>query len=263
MAPSNGWHLGPMIAFDTESTGTSVENDRIVTATIVLLDGSGNTKPEILDVLINPGVPVPDAAAAVHGWTTERIEAEPRAVTPEHGIEFIADMLAASLRTHPDAPLIMHNAPFDLTILDRECMRHKVRPLETRLGRKPHVIDTYVLSKHGDPYRRKPPPGPDGKQDGAHTLRNCARVYGLAWDDEAAHSSDYDALMAARVAWRMAAKSPQLARMPLAELQELQAAAKKKQDAGLADYFRKNNIPFDGLDGYWPMIPFAPELVSG
>lgn len=247
------WHRGPMVGFDTESTGISVENDRIVTACMTLVDGSGKTPPETIETLINPGIVIPQGAIDVHGITNERAQTE--GVPARDGVDFIADVLAKLLLDQPAAPLVAHNGTYDLTILDRECRRHGLATLTQRLGDRPlHVVDTYVLSKHIDPYRKRV-----SADQGAHQLKTCAQVFGVGWDDDAAHNSTYDALVSARVAWMIAHKNPRLARMPLADLHALQVAEKRKQDASLAAYFRKQNKPADGLDGHWPFIPFAGQ----
>ena len=61
------WHSGLIYAYDCETTGIDVETDRIVTATLVKIDGS---EVESREWLINPGVEIPDEATAVHGVTT-------------------------------------------------------------------------------------------------------------------------------------------------------------------------------------------------
>lgn len=65
-----------MLAFDCETTGVDVEQDRIVTAATVMIEpGVG---PQIRATVIDPGVEIPASAVEVHGWTTERVQAEGR-----------------------------------------------------------------------------------------------------------------------------------------------------------------------------------------
>nr|WP_243223126.1 hypothetical protein [Microbacterium proteolyticum] len=61
--------------FDLETTGIDVRNDRIVTAHVGVLDSDGNVV-DARDWLADPGVVIPDGAAAIHGITTERARAE-------------------------------------------------------------------------------------------------------------------------------------------------------------------------------------------
>ncbi|NUQ88686.1 MAG: 3'-5' exonuclease, partial [Glycomyces artemisiae] len=59
---SERWFEGPLLGFDTETTGVSVEQDRIVQAALVT--GTGSTT-----WLIDPGVTIPPGATRVHGIT--------------------------------------------------------------------------------------------------------------------------------------------------------------------------------------------------
>lgn len=71
------WHdvlvRGPLAAFDTETTGVDVETDRIVSAAVVVQDAPG-ARPRVSRWLVNPGVPVPEGATAVHGLTDEHLQ---------------------------------------------------------------------------------------------------------------------------------------------------------------------------------------------
>ncbi len=64
---------GRWAAFDTETTGVDVEIDRIVSAALVVQDAPG-LRPRVTRWLVNPGVPVPEAATAVHGLTQEHVQ---------------------------------------------------------------------------------------------------------------------------------------------------------------------------------------------
>lgn len=67
------WYEGPLAAFDTETTGVDVEEDRIVSAALVVQDGPG-ARPRVTRWLVNPGVPVPEGATAVHGLTDQHLQ---------------------------------------------------------------------------------------------------------------------------------------------------------------------------------------------
>lgn len=75
------WYEGPLAAFDTETTGVDVENDRIVSAAIVVQDAAG-TRPRVSRWLVNPGVPVPPGATEVHGLTDEHLQLNGRWPAP-------------------------------------------------------------------------------------------------------------------------------------------------------------------------------------
>ena len=65
----------PLAVFDIESTGTDVQQDRIVELAIVklLTDGSRQTKAW----LVNPGVPIPPEVTAIHGITDADVADKP------------------------------------------------------------------------------------------------------------------------------------------------------------------------------------------
>jgi DNA polymerase-3 subunit epsilon len=257
--------MGRLVAFDLETTGVDVESDRIVTAAVIGLAEGGSTPYEWL---ADPGVEIPAEATAVHGITTEhaREHGEPRHIV----VDQVAEMLAVWVR-ESGAAVVGHNVPFDLTMLDRECRRYALPTLHDRLAGRPlHVIDTRVLDQHAVPYRRRV-----SETQGARQLITLAQFYGLEWDDAAAHGCSYDALVAARVAYRIG----QLAHMrrrdwpervlaerrlrfhafrdlTLAELHALQVELAAEQAAGLQEHFRKTD-PNAVVDGAWPLRPWA------
>ena len=111
------------VAFDTETTGFSPKNDRLIEIAAVKFRGNG----EILAVtnwLINPGVSVPFYATEVNGITTEMVTDAPvfAAVWPE---------FAAFCK---DSILLAHNAPFDIGFLRAELERAGIQPPALPIG---------------------------------------------------------------------------------------------------------------------------------
>src|SRR4051794_32250872 len=140
------WYEGPLAAFDTETTGVDVETDRIVSASVVVQEGP-SIRPRISRWLINPGVPVPASATAVHGLTDEHLQRNGRWPSPV--VEEIARALAE--QSAAGRPLVIMNAPFDLTMLDRELRRHRASSLDRWFESAPLlVLDPRVLDKHLD-----------------------------------------------------------------------------------------------------------------
>ncbi|PZG12473.1 DNA polymerase III subunit epsilon [Micromonospora craterilacus] len=192
------WHLGPMLAYDCETTGVEVETDRIVTAAVVKIEPG--CQPSIRSTVINPGVEVPAEAAEIHGWTTERVQAE--GWEPAKELEWIAADLAAALAA--GTPLVIANAPFDLTLLDRELRRHGLATLDQRLGGRPiaPVIDPMVLDHALDRYR-----------PGKRKLVDLCAAYGTRIDQ--AHDCTADALAVARVAFKIGQRAQRALAAPL------------------------------------------------
>lgn len=240
------WHTGRMAGFDLETTGVDPETDRIVTACVVLVGGGHPT--QTTNWLANPGVEIPAEAAAVHGITTDRAreEGQPAGAVVQ---QVVAALSQAAL---VGFPLVAMNAAFDLTMLDRECRRHRVQPLTDSVGDELRVIDPRVLDKKIDRYRR-----------GGRTLTDLCAHYGVRLDG--AHSADADAVAACRVAWRIAATVKPIGEATLGQLHNHQIEWASEQAAGLAAYFArtpgKEHLA-DGVRGDWPLIPFTATEVT-
>ncbi|SIO88293.1 exonuclease domain-containing protein [Nocardiopsis sp. JB363] len=230
---NTSWHTQPMAAFDIESTGLDVENERIVTAALWRIDPARGTK-EVTAWLADPGIEIPVEAAEIHGITTERARAEGRP-TAEVVTEIAAAMEAA---VADGLPLVVYNAPYDLTLLDREIARHR-----SPLAGLPLVVDPLVLDKRVDTFRR-----------GSRKLVDVCAHYQVPLAQEEAHGAAADALAAARLAWQIAARYPEVAELPIADLHSSQVKWKAEQAASFQEYLRRRN-PDAVVDGTWPFTP--------
>lgn len=229
------WHLGPLCAFDTESTGVDRREARIVTgyaATILGADDGRRVVPGA-QVLIDPGVDIPEEATRVHGVTTEVAQA--KGCLPVDGIYAIVAALARALKAR--IPIVGFNLSYDFGLLHHECLRHGVPTLAEMLGKAPDamfgpVIDAHVLDKHVDPYRRGSRKLDDSKGPGTATH------YGVPLT--AAHTADADAIASARVAVRIAQLYPEVGGADLGTLWTLQRRWRAEQMDSLTRYFRRN-----------------------
>ena len=141
-------------------------------------------------------------------------------------------------------PLVIYNAPFDLTVMDRETRRHGLEPFGDVLTRYDGlIVDPLVLDKHLDPYRK-----------GKRTLTAATEHYKVTLGD--AHEARSDVLAAMRVAWKIAALNPSVAAMAPGELHDLQVKAKAAQAAGFQDYLRRQGKA-EIIDGSWPCKPYG------
>jgi DNA polymerase III subunit epsilon len=233
------WHRGRLAAFDIETTGVDPESDRIVTAAVSLVGAEIDGEHHAW--LLDPGVPIPSEASAVHGITTEmaRVEGRP----PEEAVEEIVDLLCRCLLD--GAPIVAYNARFDLTILDREARRHDIEPLVDRVGGLDGmlVIDPLVLDKHVDRFRK-----------GKRTLEQVCLHYRIGHED--AHTANADALAAARVAYRLASRTPELREADLPELHARQVEWAAQQAASLQEYFAGVGRA-ESVERAWPIVPPA------
>jgi DNA polymerase-3 subunit epsilon len=244
------WWQGPMCPFDTESTGVDLENDRIVSATVVVMRPTpgGRHEVDVRSHLIAVDVDIPAEATAVHQITTEYAR--------EHGkpaadvLDLVAADLAMALRA--GVPTVGMNLAFDWTLLDRECRRWDVPTVDDRLDGQPiaPVVDIYVIDRALDRYR-----------SGSRKLTDLCGHYGVRLDG--AHDATFDALGAARVAYRMGQRSQmtaealralytdrrypdriaagwqQFGRLSLAELHAQQVRWYREQTVGLGQHWQQ------------------------
>lgn len=251
-----------MLGFDLETTGTSIHTDRIVTAAIV--HHTPGQRPRTLTWLLDPGIPVPDEAAQVHGWTTDRIHAE------LNGAEAIRDTGArraplsraqalfeitgqVALAMSQGVPVVAANASFDLSLLEAENARHGVDTLTARLGADGvrGVVDPMILDKQREPYRKVKGGCRCGCGATDKTLTGLCLHYGVLLGG--AHDAGADALAAVRLAGKLAAAWPEIARWKLDTLHRNQITWRAEQMDGLRSYFDKNQIEHDGCCGSWPV----------
>ncbi|MEU2513260.1 3'-5' exonuclease [Streptomyces syringium] len=235
------WFEGPLAAFDTETTGVDVENDRIVSAALVLQTQSG-AAPVVTSWLVDPGVPVPEGATAIHGLTDEYLQRNGRWPAPV--MEEVARALAR--QSARGVPLVVMNAPFDLTLLDRELRRHRATPLSEYLGVTPLcVLDPWVLDKHLDRYRK-----------GRRTLTDLCAQYGV--ELAGAHDAVADATAALEVVRAVGRRfAARLERLSPAELHTRQAVWHSAQARGLQAWFARNGSE-EVCDPAWPLRPDVP-----
>ena len=237
-----GWYEGPLVAFDTETTGIDVETDRIVSAAVVVQDAR-DARPRVTRWLVSPGVPVPEQATAVHGLTQEHLERHGRWPAP------VMDEVARELVAHAAAnrPLVVMNAPYDLTLLDRELRRHRASSLSRYLGDSELcVLDPRVLDKHVDRYRKGP-----------RTLADLCAHYDVELVDP--HDAAADALAALSVVRAVGARfATHLARLTPKELHELQITWHAAQARGLQAWCAHGGSP-EVVDPAWPLRTALPS----
>lgn len=118
------------IAFDLETTGTLPGVDQIVEIGAVTFNENG--APEtIFATLINPGIPMPEAASRVNGITDDMLVGKPA----------ITDVLDAFAEYCGDIPMVAHNAAFDAQFLTADIKKH-----ETTAPRGV-ILDTLPLAR--------------------------------------------------------------------------------------------------------------------
>jgi len=128
------------IVFDTETTGLDpYQGDRLVEIGCIELV-NGFPTGSSFHYYLNPQRDVPEAAFNVHGLSAEFLKDKP----------LFADICEEFLAFVSDAPLIAHNAMFDLGFVNAELERCKKAALQ-----RERLIDTLLLA------RRRYPAGPN------------------------------------------------------------------------------------------------------
>lgn len=206
MTRTTSWQHGPLLGFDTETTGIDVRNDRVVSAALVRRDATGT---HVRTWLIDPGIEIPEAAGAIHGLTTEHVRAH--GVAPATALEEIATAVVDHVRD--GGALVAYNATFDLAVLDAELARHGLATVPERLGGPVRpVLDPMVLDRMADPAR-----------EGGRRLVDLCEHHDVTTG--LLHTADADTLATLDVLDAVVAAYPALAALTTQELHDHQAVA--------------------------------------
>jgi DNA polymerase-3 subunit epsilon len=119
------------VILDTETTGLSVDKDRIVEIACIELSNHAPTK-NIFHTFINPETKVSADAFRVHGYSDEFLSNKPK----------FKDIVKNFLDLIKDKKLVIHNADFDLGFLNNELSRLNVKPIL-----KSDVVDTLQIAR--------------------------------------------------------------------------------------------------------------------
>ena len=114
------------VILDTETTGTQ-ESDRVIQLGYMVL---GSKEVEVYNEFCSTDIPISFGAMEVHGITPEMLESKPLCKeTPAY--KRLLEL------NEPENYLIIHNAPFDIKMLEKEGFETKMK-----------VIDTLRVAKH-------------------------------------------------------------------------------------------------------------------
>jgi DNA polymerase-3 subunit epsilon len=159
------------IVLDTETTGLDPANgDRLIEIGGIEIVNRIPTGREFHRYL-NPERDIGPDAVAVHGLTTEFLQDKP----------LFRDVVDDFLAFIADAPLVAHNASFDLSFVNAELGRASRAPLSAN-----RVVDTLALA------RRRHPAGPN-------TLDALCKRYGIDLSARTRHGALLDAMLLAGV----------------------------------------------------------------
>ena len=140
MKKSQNINATPLISLhaavvDTETTGLNVKEDRIVQIGGVHIEGMSISGENRLDVLVNPGLPIPQASSKIHGIYDKDVKDVGQFAS-------VAEILNSFL---DGRILIGHNIGFDIAILEQEYERVGLYWQEIL------YLDTMILGRCANP----------------------------------------------------------------------------------------------------------------
>lgn len=230
------WANAPLLAVDCESTSTDPTEARIVQITVGMSVGPGDWHPWTR--IVNPGVPIPDAAAKIHGYTDTRVQTE--GTTPSAALAKAYATLTDT--AYRGIPVVAHNAAYDLTLLDREFRRHLGEPLPTGLI----VLDTLCLFRRFD------------WTTGGRSLSKLAARYDITFP---AHDAEADALASLKLLHILAVMNDLLPLISPATLHEAQQGWWVQQQDAAESRALGSGTAFERQD-CWPLITFTDGAES-
>ena len=226
------WTLGPIIGFDLETTSADPETARIVQYGLAYFEhGEVQRRREML---VNPGIPIPAEATAIHGISDEDVaDAMPH--------DEAVGRILASLGAKERAPVAGMNLAYDLTIIARHADGPEV-PCDP-------ALDLFVLDKAMDKFRK-----------GRRTLTAIARHYGVA--DFTAHGAASDAEASVRAIIALA-RMYDLATVAPVALHQRQVAWRREQVESFSEYRVRNGQPaLTEREGDWPIMRPPPSTIQ-
>ncbi len=167
-----------LCVFDLEATGTNVLEDRIVDICVLRREPDGSET--VFSSLVNPGVPIPPEASAIHHITDAMVQDQPR----------LSDLAPKILAIFKDADLSGFNAArYDIPLLAAEFKRFGVDWPEA--GKR--VVDSFAI------FARK-------------ERRDLSAAYKFYCGKEltGAHRAEADTRATAEILWAQAERYPDL-----------------------------------------------------
>lgn len=220
------------VGFDLETTGVDSFLDVPVSYGFVE-HRDGETLRE--GGYVNPGVPIPMGATAIHGITDEMVRDAP-------ALEVMTDVIAERLvATWAHGGVIVGmNVAYDLTMVDALCRRVGATPLEERAPIGP-VMDVLILDRHFDRWRKGP-----------RKLGDLCRHYDVPPGD--AHSAVADAEASLGVFEAMTTRYPELLALETSAINDTLRGWYVEWLTSFSEYLqRKGEAPVAAGRYAWPV----------
>lgn len=224
------WWRGPLAGFDTETSGKDPTLARMVTASLVV-DVPLSVGPVTHNWLVAVDEPIPHEATygdgdkfSGHGITTERAQAEGEPLA-----KVLTELTAGLVEVWDRGiPLVIYNAPYDLTLLNEELHRCGMSRLVFD-GRKTPILDPLVMDRTLDKFRR-----------GSRKLGAVCEFYGV--ELTAAHSSAADTWASIQVARCLGKAYPHKVNRPMLDLYRNQQLGYAMWSEGYEMYVRRAKL---------------------
>jgi DNA polymerase-3 subunit epsilon len=221
----DGWHRTALASLDLETTGVDPWTDRVLSYALL-----GDRGDDVCG-LVDPGVEIPAASAAVHGLTAESLAGAPG---PGQAIAEIAAWVQDLVERR--IGLVVFNAPYDLTMLRAEIDRWGLdQPAWDHLL----VVDPFVIDW-----------GIERGRLGARRLSDVAQYYDVVLDN--AHDAAADARAARSVAHEIGRCHPDVAAHSLEQLMQHQRDWYAERADDWNAYARTSGRSLDDPRG-WPL----------
>ncbi len=138
--------------FDTETTGVKIntedfsENDRIVQIGATQIKNGKVVEKTAYNQLINPEIPIPEEASAVHGIKDED-------VANAKTLEAILETFLKNYLNKENGVIVAYNSKFDITLLNNAIREHNTVS-DKKLKERPifKVLDPFILIQKIHPY---------------------------------------------------------------------------------------------------------------
>jgi DNA polymerase III subunit epsilon len=230
MSEKKHWLDGPMIVFDTETTGIDIYEDRIVQAAIIIHEPP---RPDDIRMMfyIDPGFEIPEAASKVNGLTRAVIQRN-NPFEPKEGIAAISSYIEQHA-IKLGYPIVMFNAIFDLPILNEERKRYGMQPISGA-----SVLDPLVIDRRLDKYRK-----------GGRKLTDLSVFYGV--NHKHAHDAYGDARATLDLMHCMGTQFPDLRKQSLEDMQVFQKRWYGEWRDHINEYWKSKGSK-ERIDAEWP-----------
>jgi len=234
MMSDEAWRQRPWVGFDLETTGANPSSARIVTAAIVGPEADAGAT-----WLVNPGIPIPAEATAVHGISDADVASA--GLPAADG----CDQIARSLETQwaQGGLVVAYNAQYDFTVLVHELNRHQLVPLH--IG---PILDPLVLWRGVEKYRR-----------GKKRLADAVERFAVPQNTKE-HDAGADALAALNVMRALADTESMLAldAWTIDDIVQVQQVWHRQWAEDFAAWFAQQGNDPSGIDPSWPIGQSAP-----